>query len=147
MKANEFVKKFGWDLCNSVVEMSINHKNSMYWGMITDTEGGFVYKNMLGDGDNFVLIVDLKRLVESHELVELLGGLDDAKAIVVNKPKGATRYHRGYYLKEARYIYEYSVHLKVWMQNGRHKEWSAMWNSSNSISEIKKAIADVESCQ
>lgn len=52
MKANEFVKKFGLDLAKR--EYIVEHYG-------------------------FDILDDLKRLVESHELVEAYGGLDKAK--------------------------------------------------------------------
>lgn len=58
MKANEFVKKFGWDIAKREVALI---------GTIA---------MMCGDND---FNNDLKRLVESLELVEVYGGLEDAK--------------------------------------------------------------------
>lgn len=55
MKANEFVKKFGWDRAKREVALI---------GTIA---------MMCGDND---FNNDLKRLVESHELVEKHGGID-----------------------------------------------------------------------
>ena len=54
MKANEFVKKFGWEYAKHILN------------------------------EDSVILVDLdythlKHLIESHELVENWGGLDDAK--------------------------------------------------------------------
>lgn len=58
MKANEFVKKFGWDRAKREVALI---------GTIA---------MMCGDDD---FNNDLKRLVENHELVEKLSGLESAK--------------------------------------------------------------------
>jgi len=62
MKANEFVKKFGWEeakiICNGVFTGVVCYK----WVELN--------------------IDDLKRLVESHELVESYGGLESAKKFV-----------------------------------------------------------------
>ncbi|WP_180008295.1 hypothetical protein [Acinetobacter sp. YH12238] len=57
MKANQFVKKFGWYEAKAFLSF--------------DSEVEIVYTASFFD--------DLKRLVESHELVENWGGLDDAK--------------------------------------------------------------------
>ncbi|AOA58198.1 hypothetical protein [Acinetobacter larvae] len=62
MKANEFVKKFGWDAVRQIVG---------------DCE-------LLGDkyfihDNSEICVYDLKRLVESHELVDECGGLEKAK--------------------------------------------------------------------
>ena len=60
MKANEFVKKFGWD--EVISELSKTHDS--------------VVVVWLGSQSNdYALVKDLKRLVESHELVESCGGL------------------------------------------------------------------------
>ena len=58
MKANEFVKNFGWDRAKREVDMI-----------------GTIAAMCCEDDFNN----DLKRLVESHELVEKVGGLDIAK--------------------------------------------------------------------
>ena len=59
MKANEFVKKFGWEeakiICNGVFTGVVCYK----WVELN--------------------IDDLKRLVESHELVESKGGIELSK--------------------------------------------------------------------
>ena len=61
MKANEFVKKFGWDFCNEFSKKGYEIQE--------------IYPNDIGIG----FIDDLKRLVESHELVEKCGGLRKVK--------------------------------------------------------------------
>ena len=59
MKANEFVKKFGWGEAIKTVKAS----------------------NHIGIDESIVDIGELKRLVESHELVVFCGGLDIAKEL------------------------------------------------------------------
>lgn len=71
MKANEFVKKFG----------VVAAKNILH-GM--DDASEFT-AHMPGDAWDEPTLVDavcLRRLIESHELVEKLGGLDEAKIYV-----------------------------------------------------------------
>lgn len=64
MKANEFVKKYGWDEAKRVlVDCENQHRGLAVGGCIVN-------------------IASLKRLVESHELVEKLGGLVLAKLYV-----------------------------------------------------------------
>lgn len=60
MKANEFVKKFGWDEASSLV-------NAHCWTMRQIALSTQVNTD------------ELDRLVKSHELVESFGGLDAAK--------------------------------------------------------------------
>ena len=62
MKANEFVKKFGWEYA----------------------------KHILTDDALLVMDLnynDLKRLVESHELIEQYNGLFEAKELIRVSPK------------------------------------------------------------
>ena len=61
MKANEFVKKFG----SKSAKYWIDHFNN-----VNTLPDEFINTEFLGD---------LKRLVESHELVEKHGGLENAK--------------------------------------------------------------------
>lgn len=73
MKANEFVKKYGWG--ESIAFLSL------------DSDVEIVYTASFFD--------DLKRLVESHELVESKGGLIKAKEILADNPvwcSGSKRY-------------------------------------------------------
>lgn len=60
MRANEFIKKFGWDEAKAFLSL--------------DSEVEIVYTASFFD--------DLKRLVKSHELVASWGGLSDAKVAV-----------------------------------------------------------------
>ncbi|MGQ1340823.1 hypothetical protein ACT4X4_02880 [Acinetobacter baumannii] len=85
MKANEFVKKFGWGEATAFLSM--------------DSDVEIAYTAPFLD--------DLKRLVESHELVESYGGLSKAR---------------------------------------NHVE-RTVFKLSYQIIALKKAIADVESCQ
>lgn len=64
MKANEFIKKFGWD---------VSTKLSREMKGITESVADGVAGWGQSEWDK------LKRIVESHELVESWGGLDDAK--------------------------------------------------------------------
>lgn len=64
MKANEFVKKFGLDLARRDVAA---------------LESGFIKKEDFSEHYGFEILDDLKRLVESHDLVEKHGSLSDAK--------------------------------------------------------------------
>ena len=64
MKANEFVKKFGWGDAIALVNAS----------------------NICGVDKSIVDIEDLKRLVESWELVEEYGGLSEALGFIRYAP-------------------------------------------------------------
>lgn len=91
MKANEFVKKFGWCVARDVLSKAplCAHKfdvvdgkviylqkveDSLYWYNQPRKQ----YDHFSMDCEKY-LLADLKRLVESHELVEVYGGLDKAK--------------------------------------------------------------------
>ena len=65
MKANEFVKKFGIHIADHCLN-----------DCASPDDRWFVHYGALIDGEDFD---DLKRLVESHELVASWGGLADAK--------------------------------------------------------------------
>ena len=120
MKANEFVKKFGWaeaeivlskiPLCAhkfDVVDGKVIYlqkvEDSLYW--YNKPRKQYDYFSI--DCEKY-LLNDLKRLVESWELVEKFGGLENAK-----------------------------IELK-----------SVDYNSEKDFYDnLKQAIADVESCQ
>ena len=77
MKASGFVKKFGWEEAKAFLSL--------------DSDVEIVYTASLFD--------DLKRLVESHELVEKHGGLDKAKLKV--KLNNAAMLETSKHLKQA----------------------------------------------
>lgn len=92
MKANEFVKEFGLELAKRDVAALAS---------------GFIKREAFIEHYGFDILDDLKRLVESHELVESYGGLSKAR---------------------------------------NHVE-RTIFKLSCQIIALKKAIADVESCQ
>lgn len=74
MKANEFVKKYGWKKAVEVIK-SIPPMNSARYRS-SDNK----YSSALSSG-KAVCTVHLKRLVDSYELVEFCGGLEIAKKL------------------------------------------------------------------
>lgn len=68
MKANEFVKKFGWDLVKRDIAC---------------LESGFITKSDFMEHYGFEILDDLKRLVESWELVESYGGIDSLNDLFI----------------------------------------------------------------
>ena len=75
MKANEFVKKHGWGEAKELVARHEKCYLPDVFDMWSDKLQDFVLCTKYASFN----ISDLKRLVESHELVENWGGLDDAK--------------------------------------------------------------------
>lgn len=67
MRANEFVKKFGLKLAQRD---------------IAALDSGFIKHDDFLEHYGFDILDDLKHLVESHELVEKLGGLEKCKGLV-----------------------------------------------------------------
>lgn len=72
MKANEFVKKFGWDEVISELNKTQDNVVVMWLG---------------SQSNDYALVKDLKRLVESHELIEQYNGLFEAKELIRVSPK------------------------------------------------------------
>lgn len=68
MKANEFVKKFGVHIADHCLN-----------DCASPDDRWFIHHGALIDGEDFD---DLKRLVESHELVGSYGGLDGSKRFI-----------------------------------------------------------------
>ena len=85
MKANEFVKEFGWDGAKRVFELTIGNSWADHYNIKEDSIGtaGTIYsKKLCEHNDNFVCLRNLKRLVDSHELVERLGGLESCNRLI-----------------------------------------------------------------
>ena len=105
MKANEFVKKFGWgevikllnsiesetgfllnysDTCLSPVQLKTDWCCEDELSRYCENESYWVSRSMDKDDEDindywFTSVLDLKHLIESHELVESYGGLENAK--------------------------------------------------------------------
>ncbi|MDQ8937034.1 hypothetical protein [Acinetobacter rudis] len=84
MKANEFVKEFGIEEAQFLIDEWDGEATN--WSL----ETGFVFVGKSVD-THMLCIETLKRLVESHDLVESLGGLEKAKELLVEI---ANRDHR-----------------------------------------------------
>ena len=69
MKANEFVKRFGWKYTTDIFDLCNSNKTAIF--TYNNDEGIQLFDD--------VSINDLKRLVESWELVEKFGGLETSK--------------------------------------------------------------------
>lgn len=82
MRANEFVKKFGW---GGVIKFVGWYGGDTSFKFLKVKEQTISVHS--GDQPYDFHIDDLKRLVESHELVEECGGLDKAKERVALEEK------------------------------------------------------------
>lgn len=81
MKANEFLKEHGFQYTRNLVRDYPNHTH------VTDDGRMFINENTCASHikvqlNELVKIDELKRLVESHELVEKVGGMDKAKMLL-----------------------------------------------------------------
>ncbi len=93
MKATEFVKKFGWDEAKGLIAKHEKCYMPDVFDMWSDELQDFVLCTKYASFD----MSDLKRLVESHELVQSHGGLEYAKKTVnypfyLDKPDCGTCY-------------------------------------------------------
>ena len=82
MKANEFVIQKGLDETKRVIGLMSDNSWADHYSIKDDaigTAGTKFSRELCDKNDNFVFLADLKRLVESHELVGFYGGLDKAK--------------------------------------------------------------------
>ena len=73
MKANEFVKKVGWDLAKELADECPSYCNYMH------EHGFYKISETWQLNEKHVLVLDLKHLVESHELVKEHGSIVRAK--------------------------------------------------------------------
>ena len=109
MKANEFVKKFGW-----------NDARVCILNCACPEDRWFMRHGDLVSDQDFD---DLKRLVESHEMVEKFGGLDKAKKSLEKAYKRFT----------TKISYSVEIDDKTYL-------------TGVFIEDLEQAIADVESC-
>lgn len=76
MKANEFVKKYGLELSREIVSKRPKWASNV---RVSEIIGTWEYTEKVLPSFS---IVELKRLVESHELVESYCGLDGSKRFI-----------------------------------------------------------------
>lgn len=142
MKANEFVKEYGLDRAKEAV---MNMPND--WEYCCLRIPDFEFLKRVSSIADCVDMDDLKRLVESHEIVGRCGGLDKSKLIVSKSPSNAESYQDGYYFRESP-VFEF--------HNGIHGQWNLTENNGEyfkkrgfnpiRIDRLGAAIADVGSC-
>ena len=122
MKANEFVKKHGWDAVISAVKSTNAEETAAFEGTNLDP-----ILSKSGETIGFDVKVyrtkyeEVKRLVESYELVSI-HGLENSKEIVANAPS--------------------DEHFYSWTLGN-----SGVRDKTVNIGELRKAIADVESVE
>lgn len=138
MKANEFVKKYGWDEavevlngCKSWIDgKSGNVLSNNSFVIDSRTYEHAIGTLYMGEFTNYceesyrvgeVNLLLLKRLVESHELVAI-HGFEKSKEIVANAPS--------------------DDHFYSWTLGD-----SGVRDKTVNIGELRKAISNVESCQ
>ena len=81
MNAIEFVKKFGWEEASEVVAGIPEKFQCNPLGLVCYDNNTYKYSDRFKPRRSLVNMADLKRLVESHELVEKHGGVVDANAM------------------------------------------------------------------
>ena len=78
MKANEFVKKYGWDRAKEILD-SVKIKISF--------DGRVCNPCFITEDGDYVSCSELEPFVESYELVEEYNGLFEAKELIRVSPK------------------------------------------------------------
>lgn len=81
MKANEFVKQYGFEYSKNIIGKAPESANFVEWYPMRSRFYIFDF-----GCNRAVLLSELKRLVESHELVESHGGLEQCKNLLVYCP-------------------------------------------------------------
>lgn len=85
MKANEFVKKFGLD----TFRLSVGFVSTRKYLVVYEDEIDFTDEIKPSHGGCVFDRSEVKRLVESHELVDSVGGLDAANRIICDAFHGS----------------------------------------------------------
>lgn len=118
MKASEFVKENGlYVFKHALAQLSFKPKMLL---VVYEYECEFVNEIKPNHGNCVFSYHDVKRLVESHELVAI-HGFEKSKEIVANAPS--------------------DDHFYSWVLGN-----SGVRDKTVNIGELRKAIADVESC-
>ncbi|WP_180082579.1 hypothetical protein [Acinetobacter sp. YH12123] len=84
MKANEFVKKFGWEEAKEIVDNLPEKFKFKPLGSVCWDNNTYKYSDRFKPRSSLVNMADLKRLVESWELVESYGGIQKIREDTVD---------------------------------------------------------------
>lgn len=93
MKANEFVKEYGIDIARECLEERPKGWQSCYLKL-----SNFELVKYIPSPLDFIDIDDLKHLIESHELVEKLGGLSNCKKLIIDYGRSESADHLSYHV-------------------------------------------------
>lgn len=149
MKANKFVKKFGLDSFKAacLCPQFKRYNYAILYSDEVDFSNDFIDKH----ADYMFKTSEVKRLVESHELVSRVDfwgridkGLIKAKMVIDNNTLQAS-----YYQPCSGAYYRYGHNSIYIVENDKWKEIYVGMNSSSLIhtNRLKQAIEDVENCQ
>lgn len=141
MKANTFVKKYGWAEAEDVVRNA--HLDKAY-------DDGYYYSHLHSGND--VLLNDLKRLVESHEIIEKGQGLDACKDVFLSVYSDESEYLNRLgveYKKSSKNLEDKALMLcsdGVWIDSSYLNDELDSTSGFINLKQLKQAIADEESC-
>lgn len=125
MKENEFFREHGLE--NAKKLLSITSRMNM---------SGLVFATLKDGGNLDFEVEELKRLIESHDFVENIGGIHYAKyCLDLAKQNGFVNY-----VDKSQYEQEFYLH-----GDSSPKTTHDVYRIS--YDELKQAIADVESCR
>ena len=152
MKANGFFKEHGLGVVKDLINRGHNQTHvSNDARMMIDAESYIKACPWFADDvENMVSLMELKRLVESHELIRKIDfwgrldkGLMKARMVIENNTLQAS-----YFQPSSGAYYRYG-HNSIYVV--RDNEWKEIYGGMDSNSlihtdRLKQAIADVESC-
>lgn len=138
MKVNEFIKKNGLAEARKLLEMGR--------GFVKLSDEGCFHTD------------ELQRIVESHELIEHVGGVIGCRSIISDAPNDSThiKINLGLCIYYCQSSGDEGDQAGLWIDDGigywglssyQNYELSIAENRFISIVEVRKAIADVEACQ
>lgn len=142
MNAYEFIKQYGLDLA---------HRD------IACLESGFITEQDFIEANGFEF-EELRRVVESHELVGKIGRLEGCREIIDSAPSDSThiKINLGLCIYYCQSTGSEGDQAGLWIDDGvgywglssyQNYELSSAENRFILIAEVRKAIADVEACQ
>ena len=138
MNAINFIKHYGLNTAIRIIEDS---QNDDFW----DTGTGFYTDK---NSESCVCLSDLKRLVESVEVINKFDSVQEAKDAISNSPDGATDYRKLSctirYIKQSERFFEY-WDGSIWCRPTVPFTDETHILRFTELSRLKQAIADYES--
>lgn len=119
------------------------HKHAKYTWLVVDKSVSMQSALKLNKPKSWINIAVLRRMLESHNLIESLGGVEQVNKMLAKAPSKSWRFHEGeYFFKICGTIFQFNFNLGVWQQMKGSNAILERWHNGLTIKHFEVAIKD-----